>query len=113
MLWNPAAKATSAKGIAVDSIRSRAVLARWARASATGLAPTCSDRSRRRWRSLNPNLLASPGTPSRSTVPSAIKRMARATLSARQFQSGEPGAASGRQRLQARKPADCAAAAVA
>ena len=39
-LWNPAARAASAKGIAVDSIRSRAVLARWARASATGLAPT-------------------------------------------------------------------------
>jgi hypothetical protein len=38
--------------------------------------------------------------------------MARETLSARQFQSGEPGAASGRQRLQARKPADWAAAAV-
>ena len=51
-------------------------------------------------------------TPSRSTVPSAIRRMARATTSPRTFHSGEPGEASGRQRLQARKPACWAAAAV-
>ena len=35
-----------------------------------------------------------------------------ATTSPRTFHSGEPGEASGRQRLQARKPACCAAAAV-
>ncbi len=38
--------------------------------------------------------------------------MARPTASARRFHAGEPGDASGRQRLQARKPARCAAAAV-
>ncbi len=52
-------------------------------------------------------------TPSRSTTPSAISRIARPTRSARWSHSGEPGVASGRQRLQARKPAACAAAAVA
>ena len=39
-----------------------------------------------------------------------ISRIARATTSARAFHSGDPGEASGRQRLQARKPARCAAA---
>ena len=45
-------------------------------------------------------------------TPSAIRRIARATTSARTFHSGEPGEASGRQRLHARKPRCCAAAAV-
>ena len=63
------------------------------------------------WRSLNPSRDARPGTPSRSTIPSAISRNARPATSARRFQAGEPGAASGSQRLQARKPAACAAAA--
>ncbi len=46
-------------------------------------------------------------------TPSAISRIARATRSARSFHSGDPGLASGRHRLQARKPACCAAAALA
>jgi hypothetical protein len=41
-----------------------------------------------------------------------MQRMARATTSARMSHSGEPGLASGRQRLHARNPASCAAAAV-
>ncbi len=45
------------------------------------------------------------GTPARSMTPSAMSRIARATTSARVFHSGEPGAASGRHRLQALKPA--------
>ena len=42
-----------------------------------------------------------------------MRRMARPTVSLRVFHSGEPGAASGRQRLHERNPAVCAAAAVA
>ena len=45
-------------------------------------------------------------------TPSAISRIARATRSARSFHCGDPGLASGRQRLQARNPACCAAAAL-
>ena len=41
-----------------------------------------------------------------------MRRMARATTSARASHSGDPGVASGRHRLQARKPACWAAAAV-
>jgi hypothetical protein len=41
-----------------------------------------------------------------------MSRIARPTMSARRSHSGDPGAASGRQRLQARNPAACAAAAV-
>ena len=51
-------------------------------------------------------------TPSRSTTPSAISRIARPAASAEKSQSGEPGVASGRHLLQALKPAPCAAAAV-
>ena len=40
-----------------------------------------------------------------------MRRIARAATSAREFHSGEPGEASGRHRLQARKPASWAAAA--
>ena len=61
---------------------------------------------------LYPSRSANPVTPSRSTTPSAINRMARPTMSRRTFHSGDPGEASGRQRLQARNPACCAAAAV-
>ena len=42
-----------------------------------------------------------------------VRRIARAATSAREFHSGEPGEASGRQRLQARKPVALAAANVA
>ncbi len=40
-------------------------------------------------------------------------RIARATRSERASHSGDPGAASGRQRMHARKPSPCAAAALA
>ena len=45
-------------------------------------------------------------------TPSAMSRIALATTSARTSHSGEPGLASGRQRLQARNPACWAAAAL-
>ena len=112
MLANPAPKATCANGRSVVSMSTRAVWARWARARAMGPAPTSATSWRCRWRSLYPRRSARPRTPSRSTTPSAMRRMARPTTSARRFHSGEPGVASGRQRLQARKPASCAAAAV-
>ena len=51
-LPNPAAKAMAVNDIAVVSIRMRAVLARWARAMASGPAPSSSSISRLRWRSL-------------------------------------------------------------
>ncbi|MEZ5137086.1 MAG: hypothetical protein R2699_19090 [Acidimicrobiales bacterium] len=59
---------------------------------------------------LKPSLAARPVTPSRSTTPSS--RIARLTRSRRTFHSGDPGEASGRQRLHARNPACWAAAAV-
>ena len=65
-----------------------------------------------RWRGVYPTWRASPSTPSRSTTPSAISRIARPAAVAATSQSGLPGVASGRQRLQARKPAACAAAAL-
>ena len=111
-LEKPAAKATSAKASPVVSMSSRAVWARWARARANGPAPTSARRCRSTWRVLYPSWSDNPVTPSRSTTPSAMSRMALATMSRRTFHSGDPGEASGRQRLQARKPACCAAAAV-
>jgi hypothetical protein len=111
-LANPDANATSAIAIGVVSTRSRAVWARWARARASGPAPSSALRTRPSWRSEYPSRVANPGTPSRSTTPSPISRIARAARSARTFQSGDPGTASGRQRRQARKPRSWAAAAV-
>lgn len=111
-LENPAAKATSVSARSVVSTSTRAVWLRCARARAWGPAPTSARRSRWRWRSLTARRRASPCTPSRSTTPSAMKRMARPTRSARLSHSGEPGLASGRQRLQARNPALWAAAVV-
>ena len=111
-LANPDANAMSAIPIGVVSTSSRAVCARWARARASGPAPSSADSTRPRWRSEYPRRVASPGTPSRSTTPSPISRIARPARSARTFQSGEPGTASGRQRRQARKPRSWAAAAV-
>ena len=51
-LPNPAAKATSVNGNAVVSTSNRAVCARWARATASGPAPSSSVNTRFRWRSL-------------------------------------------------------------
>ena len=112
MLANPAANAISVTGSAVVCSSTRAVCARWARASATGPAPSSAVSCRCTWRALYPSRRASPPTPSRSTTPSPISRMARPTTSARTFHSADPGTASGRHRRQARNPRACAAAAV-
>lgn len=112
-LPNPAAKATSASLRSVVSASRRAVCARWARASASGPAPSSAIRDRSSCRRLYPRRVARPGTPLRSTSPSAISRTARATRSARRSHWGDPGVASGRHRLQARKPAAWAPAAAA
>ncbi|CAM5253495.1 hypothetical protein SNARM312S_04830 [Streptomyces narbonensis] len=101
----PAAKAISPIGSGVVSMRTRAVWARWARARARGPAPSSARSWRSIWRVDQPSRRASPGTPSRSTTPSWMRRMARATASARTCHSGEPGLVSGRHRLQARNPA--------
>lgn len=111
-LAKPDAKAISVTGRAVVCRRTRAVWARWARARATGPAPTSAVSSRWTWRALYPSRTARPATPSRSTTPSPMSRMARPTASARTFHSADPGTASGRHRRQARNPAPWAAAAV-
>lgn len=111
-LANPEANAISVTGSPVVCNSTRAVCARWARARATGPAPSSAVSCRCTCRALYPSRTASPATPSRSTTPSPISRTARPTTSARTFHSAEPGTASGRQRRQARKPAPCAAAAV-
>lgn len=49
---NPAAKAISAIGSGVVSMSSRAVWARWARASASGPAPSSASSCRSIWRVL-------------------------------------------------------------
>ena len=111
-LAKPAAKAKSVMGSSVVSISTRAAWARWARANDNGPAPTPATSRRSIWRVLYPSRPARPGTPSLSTTPSAMSRMARPTTSARVSHSGDPGVASGRQRLQARKPASWAVAAM-
>ena len=50
MLEKPAANATSPNGRSVVSISTRAVCVRWARASASGFAPTSACSSRSSWR---------------------------------------------------------------
>ncbi|COW56723.1 Uncharacterised protein [Mycobacterium tuberculosis] len=50
MLENPAANATSPNGRFVVSISTRAVCMRWARANASGPAPTTACNSRSSWR---------------------------------------------------------------
>ncbi len=110
MLAKPAANAISLNGMSVVSMSTRAVWTRWARARASGPAPTSACSMRSSWRVVYPTRVANPVTPSRSTAPSAISRMARATTSPRTFHSGDPGDASGRHLLQARKPARWAAA---
>ena len=112
MLAKPDANAMSAKRRSVVSMSTRAVWARCARASASGRRRARCTSRRCSCRSLYASRAASPDTPSRSTTPSPMSRIARATTSPRGSHSGEPGDASGRQRLHARYPARCAAAAV-
>ena len=84
------------------SISTRAVCARFALASASGPAPSSAVSTRDRCRGVYPTRQARPSTPSRSTTPSEISRIARPATVAWTSQSGLPGVASGRQRLQAR-----------
>jgi hypothetical protein len=110
-LAKPAANAISVTGMAVVWSSTLAAWARCARARATGPAPSSAVSCRCTCRALYPSRRARPATPSRSTTPSAIMRIARPTASARACHSAEPGTVSGRQRRQARKPAAWAAAA--
>ena len=111
-LPNPAAKAMSLTGSSVAASRERAVCARFARARASGPAPSSVRSTRVTCRGVYPRRRARPSTPSRSMTPSCTSRIAREARSSWRFQSGEPGTASGWHRLQARSPASCAAAAV-
>ena len=112
MLAKPAEKATSEMGMSVPTRSIRAVCARCALANARGPAPSSVLSRRVRCLLEYPRRAANPGTPSRSTTPSEIRRIARAAVSPRMSHAGEPGAASGRHRLHARYPASCAAALV-
>ena len=111
MLANPAANATSLNGRSVVSISIRAVVTLRASQRKRAGADLGLQKALELARGV-PSRAASPVTPIRSTSPSEISRIARATTSPRVFHSGEPGDASGRQRLQARNPARWAAAAV-
>ncbi len=102
MLPKPAENATSAIVSSVLVSSSRAECARWERARASGPAPSSSVSRRVRCRGEYPSRAESACTPSRSTTPSAMSRIALPTVSCRTFHSGDPGTASGRQRLHAR-----------
>ena len=105
MLEKPAANAISASGSSVCSMSSRAVCARRLTASCSGPAPTSATSVRCRCRSLTCSVRASATTPPSSTAPSAMSRSARPARSPLWSQCRDPGAESGRHRLQARKPA--------
>jgi len=113
MLANPAANAIADIGIAVSSTSRLARCTRRVVATAAGEAPVCRMNSRRRWRGVMPSVSARSSTvlPS-SRNPRSISRRARDTVAAAPCQAGDPGAVSGRQRRQGRKPARSAAAAV-
>ena len=113
MLAKPAANAMADIGSAVVST---SVLARCTRrvvATSLGEAPAWRSKRRRRWRGVMPSVSARSSTllPS-SRKPRSIRRSARETVAPAPRQAGVPGAASGRQRRQGRKPARSAAAAV-
>ena len=112
MLPNPAAKATSASGGAVVARSDPRGLRPVARASASGPAPSSARSSRVRCRGRVPE--AGGQAVDALALDDAVgdePHGARGEVVGRS-QSGEPGIASGRQRLQARKPAAWAAAAV-
>ena len=110
-LAKPAAKAISASGRSLSSSRRRARWVRRARAMAPGATPMCVVKSRPRWRAPMPSRAAKASRSSSSRAPAEISRSARATSAGLPTQAGVPGAVSGRQRRQARKPAASAAAA--
>ena len=97
----------------VSSSRRFAKCSRRVWATAIGEAPTCCTNRRWRWRGPMPTRAASASTEASSSAPSWISRSARRTTAEVPSQAGVPGAASGRQRRQGRKPASAAAAAVA
>ena len=80
-------------------------------ATSLGVAPVWRRNSRSRWRGPMPSRSARSLTDARSSKPSLISRMARPTVERVPLQAGLPGAVSGRQRRQGRKPARSAAAA--
>ena len=110
-LEKPAASATSDIRSDVSSRSLRAKWTRLVRATATGEAPRCSAKRRLRCRSPTPRRLARTPSGASSATPASICRRARATVVDVPVQAGVPGAVSGRQRRQARKPASSAAAA--
>ena len=77
-----------------------------------GGAPTWATKRRWSWRGPIPSRAASASTESASSAPSWTSASARRTTAEVPSQAGVPGAASGRQRRQGRKPASAAAAAV-
>ena len=104
-LAKPAANATSVNGRSVVSISSRAVWARWARARASGPAPSSVDEQ-----AVEVALaVAEPGGEPGDAlaVDDAVgdEPHRPADDVGADVPLGEPGVASGRQRLQARKPA--------
>src|SRR5262249_38160255 len=113
MLVNPAANAIAPIGSAVSSTRTLARCTGRVVATAVGDAPAWRTNSRRRCRAVMPSVSARSSTvwPS-SRKPRAMSRSARDTLAAAPCHAGVPGAVSGRQRRQGRKPARSAAAAV-
>jgi hypothetical protein len=114
MLVNPAANAMADIGMSVPSIRAFARCTRRVVATAVGEAPAWRRNRRRRCRAVMPSVSARSSTvPASSRNPRSIRRSARETLAAAPCHAGVPGAVSGRQRKQGRKPARSAAAAVA
>jgi hypothetical protein len=112
MLVKPAAKAIADIGIAVLSTSALARCTRRVVATAVGEAPAWRAKSRRRCRGVMPSVSARSSTLPSSRKPRSMSRSARDTVAAAPRQAGVPGAVSGRQRRQGRKPARSAAAAV-
>jgi len=113
MLVNPAANAIADMGMAVASISAFARCTRRVVATAVGEAPAWRRNSRRRCRAVMPSVSARSSTDlASSRKPPSMSRSARETVAAAPCQAGVPGAVSGRQRKQGRKPARSAAAAV-
>ena len=108
-LPKPAAYAMSVSGIVVSSIRRLANCMRKVCAIRTGGAPKCSTNSRQRWRPVTPRRSAKSSTLPVSRAPPSISRRPRATVCEVPSQGVVPGAVSGRQRRQGRKPAASAA----
>lgn len=110
MLLKPAANATWETGNDVSSSSWRAKCTRRLRAIASGPAPRCVSKIRRRCREPTASRAAKPSTLPSSSAPSSIRCSARDTISDPAGHPGSPADLSGRQRLQGRKPPSSAAA---